>query len=174
MRHFIFLLCFCSLHIFSFGFSKTDSLVPMGVCLENYTYPFPVKYISLSIQHEEIKMAYMDVSPEKANGRVVLLLHGKNFCGAYWEKTERYLAGQGYLVIIPDQIGFGKSFKPTQIQYSFQLLAINTRNLLDSAQVQQVIVLGHSMGGMLATRFALMFPERVSKLILEDPIGLED
>jgi pimeloyl-ACP methyl ester carboxylesterase len=167
-------LVFCCMQMLSFGFSQTDTLVPMGVCLENYTYPFTVKYISLSIQHEEIKMAYMVVDPNKANGRVVLLLHGKNFNGAYWERTARYLAGQGYRIIIPDQIGFGKSFKPTDIQYSFQLLATNTRKLLDSIQVDKVIVLGLSMGGMLATRFTLMFPERVSKLILEDPIGLED
>jgi pimeloyl-ACP methyl ester carboxylesterase len=45
---------------------------------------------------------------------------------------------------------------------------------LDSAGVGKVIVLGHSMGGMVATRFALMYPERVEKFILEDPIGLED
>jgi pimeloyl-ACP methyl ester carboxylesterase len=174
MKNFMTALCFCGLHMFGFGFSKTDSLVPMGICLENYTYPFPVKYISVTIQHEEIKMAYMDISPENANGRVILLLHGKNFNGAYWAGTARYLSGQGYRVIVPDQIGFGKSSKPTDIQYSFQLLASNTRNLLDSLQVDKVIVLGHSMGGMLATRFTLMFPDRVSKLILEDPIGLED
>jgi pimeloyl-ACP methyl ester carboxylesterase len=40
--------------------------------------------------------------------------------------------------------------------------------------VNQAAVLGHSMGGMLATRFALMFPETTEKLILENPIGLED
>ena len=104
----------------------------------------------------------------------MLLLHGKNFCGAYWGKTARDLASAGYRVVIPDQVGFGSSSKPAHLQYSFQLLADNTRQLLDTLQLDTVAVLGHSMGGMLASRFTLMFPRRVSRLILEDPIGLED
>lgn len=54
------------------------------------------------------------------------------------------------------------------------MLAQNTRYLLDSLGVKELQVLGHSMGGMLATRFALMYPEMVTKLILLNPIGLED
>ncbi len=153
---------------------QPDSLVPLGLCLENYAYPYPVKYITLDLQYQTLKMAYMDVQPDRPNGHTILLLHGKNFCGAYWGQTARVLAGKGFRVIIPDQIGFGKSSKPSQLQYTFQLLAQNTRALLDSAQVGKVIVLGHSMGGMVATRFTLMYPEIVEKFILEDPIGLED
>src|SRR5690606_24130981 len=74
----------------------------------------------------------------------------------------------------PDQIGFGKSSKPESFPYSFHLLATLTRNLLISNNITQSIVVGHSMGGMLATRFALMFPEEVKKLVLVNPIGLED
>jgi pimeloyl-ACP methyl ester carboxylesterase len=119
-------------------------------------------------------MAYMNVPPEgKDLGRAVLLLHGKNFFGAYWKETIRFLAKNGYRVIIPDQLGFGKSSKPN-IHYSFHLLAANTKKLLDVLGIKEVAVVGHSMGGMLATRFALMYPEMVSHLILEDPIGLED
>ncbi|WP_262512408.1 alpha/beta fold hydrolase [Dyadobacter luteus] len=81
---------------------------------------------------------------------------------------------KGFRVLVPDQIGFGKSTKPEQYQYSFHALAVNTRNLLKSIGVEKAIVLGHSMGGMLATRFALMYPDATEKLILENPIGLED
>jgi pimeloyl-ACP methyl ester carboxylesterase len=56
----------------------------------------------------------------------------------------------------------------------FQQLAETTRQLLDSLDISHTAVLGHSMGGMLATRFALMFPEVTDKLILVNPIGLED
>lgn len=146
----------------------------LGLCLENYDYPFPVHYISLTIQGQPLKMAYMDVQPATANGKTVLLLHGKNFNGAYWRQTARTLSDKGFRVIIPDQIGFGKSSKPTALQYTFQLLACNTKALLDTLQVTKVAVLGHSMGGMLATRFTLMYPEMVDKFILENPIGLED
>jgi len=119
-------------------------------------------------------MAFMDVRPTNANGKVIVLLHGKNFNGAYWEQTARRLRDAGFRVIIPDQIGFGKSSKPQHLQYTFQLLAENTKHLLDSLNIQQAAILGHSMGGMLATRFALMYPERTSQLILVNPIGLED
>jgi pimeloyl-ACP methyl ester carboxylesterase len=103
-----------------------------------------------------------------------LLLHGKNFNGAYWENTAKELKKKGFRVIIPDQLGFGKSTKPRHFQYSFQLMAMQTKNLLDSLNITNTIVLGHSMGGMLATRFALMYPGMTEKLVLEDPIGLED
>jgi pimeloyl-ACP methyl ester carboxylesterase len=146
----------------------------MGLCLENYSYAYPVAYITLNIQRQELKMAYMDVQPQKANGHTVLLLHGKNFCGAYWGQTAKELAGRGYRVIVPDQIGFGKSSKPEMLQYTFQQLAAATKAVLDSAGVGQVIVLAHSMGGMVGTRFTLLYPDRVEKFILEDPIGLED
>lgn len=147
----------------------------MDITLEGYQYPFPVQYIQLQIQGEDLKMAYMDVKPTGAgNGHTVLLLHGKNFTSAYWRETAKALSENGFRVIMPDQIGFGKSSKPQKIQYTFQLLAQNTRAVLDKLGVSKVCVMGHSMGGMLATRFTLMYPEMVEKFILEDPIGLED
>jgi len=147
---------------------------PIGPNLETIAYPFPVHYLSLNIQGEPLKMAYMDAQPQTPNGETVLLLHGKNFNGAYWEQTAKDLNRMGYRVVIPDQIGFGKSSKPQRIQYTFQLLALNTKRVLDSLGIKSVHVLGHSMGGMLATRFALMYPDYTQTLILENPIGLED
>nr|WP_237390505.1 alpha/beta hydrolase [Fulvivirga sediminis] len=84
------------------------------------------------------------------------------------------MSDAGFRVIIPDQIGFGKSSKPKDMQYTFQLLATNTKALLDSIGIKKTSVLGHSMGGMVATRFTLMFPDIVDKFILVNPIGLED
>lgn len=119
-------------------------------------------------------MAYMDIPASKlANGKSVILFHGKNFGGYYWTNVIRTLTEHGYRVIVPDQIGFGKSSKPF-IHYSFHQMAAWNSALLDSLGIRRSIVLGHSMGGMLATRYALMYPERTSKLLLEDPIGLED
>jgi pimeloyl-ACP methyl ester carboxylesterase len=145
-----------------------------GIRLEQVRYPYPVKTLRLESQRESLEMAYMDIAPESPNGRSVLLLHGKNFNGYYWESTARALLTAGYRVVIPDQIGFGKSSKPQRYQFSFQQLALNTRALLDHLRIRTASVVGHSMGGMLAVRFALMFPDRVEKLALIDPIGLED
>jgi pimeloyl-ACP methyl ester carboxylesterase len=145
-----------------------------GSRLEEVSYPFPVQMFRFGSQRETLEMAYMDVVPEEPNGRTVVLLHGKNFNGYYWESTVRALTAAGFRVVVPDQIGFGKSSKPRHYQFSFQQLAANTLSLLDHVGIGKVSVVGHSMGGMLATRFALMFPERVDKLALIDPIGLED
>ncbi len=147
---------------------------PLGMAMEGYPYPFPVSYLPLEIEGQDMSMAYMDVAPtEGANGRAVLLLHGKNFFGAYWEGTIRALAGAGYRVVVPDQIGFGKSSKP-DLHYTFEQLAASTRKLLEKLAIEKVVVVGHSMGGMLAVRFALMHPALAGALVLENPIGLED
>ena len=142
--------------------------------LTNYDYPHPVSSIELNIQEQRLKMAYMDVTPTNYTGKNIVLLHGKNFNGAYWQTTINALTKEGYRVIVPDQIGFGKSSKPDHFQYTFQQLAQNTKTMLDTLNITKTAILGHSMGGMLATRFALMYPELTEKLILENPIGLED
>lgn len=148
--------------------------VPLGSAIEEYTYPFPVSFLSFEVEGEPVRMAYMDVRPTaNANGRTVVLLHGKNFYGSYWEQTIRALTQAGFRVVVPDQIGFGKSSKPG-IRYSFDLLASNTASLLDELNIRQSAIVGHSMGGMLAVRFARTYPERTTRLILENPIGLED
>jgi len=154
--------------------SAQAQVKPLDAGLSTYTYPFPVSFYQVQAQKQTLKMAFMDVKPAQPNGQTVVLLHGKNFNGAYWKETANALSKNGYRVIIPDQIGFGKSSKPAQFQYTFQTLATQTKHLLDSLGINKVAVLGHSMGGMLATRFALMFPEFTQKLILLNPIGLED
>jgi pimeloyl-ACP methyl ester carboxylesterase len=144
--------------------------------LTGYPYPYPVAFYRFTAQGQELEMAYMDVRPAGGgDGRgAVLLLHGKNFSGAYWRPTIAALVREGYRVIVPDQIGFGKSSKPRRFQFTFQALALYTRDLLDHAGVRDVAVVGHSMGGMLAVRFSLMFPARARRLVLMNPIGLED
>lgn len=154
--------------------SQSQQLKSLDVNLENYEYPFAVSYIHLLSQQQSLKMAYMDVKPARPNGKTVVLLHGKNFNGAYWRETAKVLSDKGFRVVIPDQVGFGKSSKPQYFQYTFQQLAQHTKAVLDSLGVAKAAILGHSMGGMLATRFALMYPEATEKLILENPIGLED
>ena len=84
------------------------------------------------------------------------------------------LVAAGFRVIAPDQIGFCKSSKPWAYQYSFQELARNTHALLASLEITEATLIGHSTGGMLAVRYALMYPKETRQLVLVDPIGLED
>jgi pimeloyl-ACP methyl ester carboxylesterase len=145
--------------------------------MDTWDYPHPVRYRSLNLAGQDLRMAYMDVSPEPGQkgpeAGAVVLMHGKNFFGGYWEDTIAALTDAGYRVVVPDQVGFGKSSKP-ELPYSFHRLAHQTKQLLDQLEVERAAVVGHSMGGMLATRFALMYPETTTHLVLENPIGLED
>ncbi len=151
-------------------------LLSVCICIAataQVVYPYPLQQFSFHAENQQSFMAYMDVSPPKANGKTILLLHGKNFNGYYWKDLIPLLTNKGYRVIVPDQPGWGRSAKP-DLHYSFHLLASINKSLLDSLQINKVIVLGHSMGGMLAMRFTLLFPGKVEKLVLENPIGLED
>jgi pimeloyl-ACP methyl ester carboxylesterase len=150
------------------------ALSALGICLEGYEYPYPVEFFSVSCDLQQFEMAYMDIGPKReANGKTVVLFHGKAFGCYYFHNVIDALTDAGYRVVAPDQLGWGKSPKP-DIHYSFQLLAANTTSLLDHLGVNDVAVLGHSTGGMTATRFTLMNPERVTHLVLEDPLGLTD
>jgi len=145
----------------------------LGIRLENYTYPYPVLFYTTTVGRQPVEIAYMDVKPQSANGKTVLLFHGKNFPAAYWAGTIDALTAAGYRVIARDALGFGKSSKPV-VQYSFSLLAALDKELVDMLHIDKVYVVGHSMGGMVAARFALTYPETVNALVLEDAIGLED
>lgn len=148
-----------------------------GTELEGFTYTYPVKQYNFSSQTQNVQMTYVDVPAAKGStsrNRTVVLMHGKLFCADTWSDTIKTLSQEGFRVIAPDQIGFCKSTKPQGYQYSFQQLASNTHALLQSLGITRSTVIGHSMGGMLATRYALMYPGATEHLALINPLGLED
>ncbi|AWN40818.1 alpha/beta fold hydrolase [Methylobacterium durans] len=147
---------------------------PLGIGLEGFPYPYPVRFLPLRRDHEAQRLAYMDVAPTgTANGRTVVLLHGRNFPSSYWQPVIAALSGAGYRVVAIDQLGFGKSSKPVG-PFTFDAMAADTVALLDALGLERVDVVAHSMGGMLAVRLARNAPTRVNSLVLEAPIGLED
>jgi pimeloyl-ACP methyl ester carboxylesterase len=152
-----------------------ESTPRYGAQLEGFDYPYDVKRFAFDSQRQSLSMAYLDVAPKSTpNGRTVVLLHGKNFCAATWESAIEALSSTGYRVVAPDQVGFCKSTKPGHYQFSFAQLAANTQALLKSLGIERATVVGHSMGGMLAARYALQYPAAVEQLTLVNPIGLED
>src|SRR5580704_2648834 len=147
---------------------------PGSITYEEISYPYPVSYLPLVLYGQDVRMAYMDVPPAgQANGRTVMLFHGMNFGGFYFSGPIEALRKEGFRVVVPDQIGFGRSSKPV-IPYNFHDMALNSRALLKSLGISRAVIVGHSMGGMLAARFASSYPEITERVVLYNPIGLTD
>lgn len=147
---------------------------PMSINLEDVPYPHPVKYMAFTLEGQDVRMAYMDVPAlGTPNGRSVVLLHGMNFFGEAWTSTIEVLRKEGFRVIVPDQIGYGRSSKPI-LHYSISTHASNTRRLLDYLGIKKTDIVTHSMGGMVASRFASSYPEVVENLAMINQIGLTD
>ncbi|HEY7290057.1 MAG TPA: alpha/beta hydrolase [Vicinamibacterales bacterium] len=147
---------------------------PGSITCEDVPYPYPSSYFTLTLYGQEVRMAYMDVAPTgQGNGRTVVIFHGNNFAGFYFGGLIDVLRKEGFRVVVPDQIGYGRSSKPI-IPYNFHDWARNTRLMLQSLNIEKVTVIGHSMGGMLAARFATQYPAMTERLVLYNPIGLVD
>lgn len=151
--------------------ARPDAIEPEA---DSFPYPRPVERFAFTSQRQRLELAYIDAKPAVPNGRTVLLLHGKNYSAAAWSETIGALTDRGFRVIAPDQIGWGKSSKPAHYQMSFAQLAHDTRQLLAAPGIERTVVVGHSMGGMLAVRYAVSYPAATERLVLVNPIGLED
>jgi pimeloyl-ACP methyl ester carboxylesterase len=149
-------------------------VAPVSITCEECPYPFPTAYLSMTLYGQDVRMAYMDVAPAGTpNGRTVVLLHGNNFAGFYFGTLAEALRQAGFRVVVPDRIGYGRSSKPV-IPYGFNDWARHTAMLLERLGVERAMVVGHSMGGMLAARFATQYPGMTERLVLYNPIGLSD
>jgi pimeloyl-ACP methyl ester carboxylesterase len=147
---------------------------PGSITCDECPYPHPSSYLPFTVYGQDVRVAYMDVAPmAAANGHTVVVFHGMNFAGFYFGGLIDALRREGFRVIVPDQIGFGRSSKPI-IPYNFHDMAFNTRRILDRLQIERVMVVGHSMGGMLAARFATQYPAKTERVVIYNPIGLTD
>src|SRR6202140_2401044 len=147
---------------------------PGSITYEEIPYPYPVQFLPLTLYGQDVRMAYMDVPPAgQSNGRTAVLFHGMNFGGFYFSGPIELLRKEGFRVVVPDQIGFGRSSKPI-IPYNFNDMAHNSRKLLQSLGVTKAVIIGHSMGGMLAARFAASYPDVTERVVIYNPIGLTD
>src|SRR5580692_12077853 len=176
-RLYLFVVLACGLVPFIAGADATKAPIdvkPGSITYEDVPYPYPVKYLPLTLYGQDVRMAYMDIPPAgQPNGRTVVLLHGMNFGGFYFGGPIDALRKAGFRVVVPDQAGFGRSSKPI-IPYNFNDMATNVRKLLASLGINQAAIVGHSMGGMLAARFAATNGDITERVVLYDPIGLTD
>lgn len=113
---------------------------------------------------------------EAGKGPAVLFLHGSGpgaSATSNFKRNVPALVQAGYRCVLPDMLGFGWSSKPTGIDYTLDLFAGSVIELLDQLSLGSCTLVGNSLGGAIAIRVALLVPDRVSRLVLMGPGGIE-
>lgn len=147
---------------------------PVSISLEEIPYPYPVHFLHRNLYGQDVRIAYMDAAPTgTSNGRTVVLLHGSSYYSWYWEDTMKALTAAGYRAVAIDRLGWGRSSKPV-IPYDVNLHASNVMAVLDHLGVERAAIAGHSLGGRLASSYAHIYPDRVTHVIMVNPIALND
>ncbi|MFI6870562.1 4,5:9,10-diseco-3-hydroxy-5,9,17-trioxoandrosta-1(10),2-diene-4-oate hydrolase [Nocardia sp. NPDC050406] len=122
---------------------------------------------------EDLKLHYHEAGV--GNGPTIVLLHGGGPGASSWSNFAKNIPvlANDFHVIALDQPGFGLSDKPVDHPQYFVHAATALKDLLDTLGItERVHLLGNSLGGGTATRFALDFPDRAGKLVLMGPGGL--
>ena len=106
---------------------------------------------------------------EAGSGPTVILLHGLGGSTQVWQFNIAALA-EKYHVVVPDQIGFGKSDKPL-VNYRIRTYVDFLDQFCKQLKIERATLVGSSMGGWIAAIFTAAFPDRVDKLVLVDAAG---
>jgi len=124
------------------------------------------KFVELSTG---IKMAYVEMGDP--NGEVVILQHGMTDNSRSWSLAAPYFTKAGYHVYLPDLRGMGLT-DATDGYYTTLTYATDMEAFFDAVGIDKAIVIGHSLGSFTVQTFALMFPERVNKVVLVSSIPI--
>lgn len=106
---------------------------------------------------------------EAGSGPTVILLHGLGGSSQAWGFNIGPLA-EKYHVVVPDQIGFGKSDKPL-VNYRIRTYVDFLDQFCKQLKIERASLVGNSMGGWIAAAFTAAFPDRVDRLVLVDAAG---
>lgn len=103
---------------------------------------------------------------DEGSGPVIVLLHGINSDAESW-RTVIDTLGPGHRVIAPDLLGFGGSPKPDDLDYTAdEHAAVLAATLDDLGLTERFVLVGYSMGGNVALRYAATHPDRLRRLVL--------
>lgn len=117
------------------------------------------------------KLFYLDNDKTQA-ARTVLFLHDFGDSSLSWLFFARVFRDADYRIIVPDQLGFGRSPRPVDADYGYAAQAKRMLSLLQALKVQKVHLIGNSMGGGIAAKMTLLQPELVSSLTLMAASGV--
>jgi pimeloyl-ACP methyl ester carboxylesterase len=122
----------------------------------------------------EHRVVYLETrsAPAQGDDVPIVMLHGFAGDKLNWIRYARHLTSR-YRVIIPDLPGFGESDWHPHLVYSMRNQAAWLGSLLDTLGIPKAHIAGNSMGGHIATHFAIRAPERVETLLLFAPAGTE-
>lgn len=119
---------------------------------------------------------YTDHAPIGASNGTAIFIHGSGPGASGWSNFKHNVSAfqeAGYRCIVYDQWGYGKTSKPQDVDHTLDFFVDGLVSLMDSADVANAVLVGNSLGGAVALGLALRHPERVEKLILMAPGGIE-
>lgn len=99
-------------------------------------------------------------------GKPFVILHGFLGMSDNWKTLGKQFSDEGFQVHLVDQRNHGRSFWDDNFNY--EILAQDLKNYCEAHNLNDIVLLGHSMGGKTAMLFACMYPELVSKLLVAD------
>lgn len=118
---------------------------------------------------------YHYVTDYGGKGKVVILLHGFVSSSKYWNGVQPRLTRMGYRVFTIDLLGFGHAPKPKDSDYSYDKHIAHLNSAISNLKLRQPFVLvGHSLGALLATRYARQHKRNVESLVLLHPPIYQD
>ncbi|KAI8619498.1 Alpha/Beta hydrolase protein [Chytriomyces sp. MP71] len=136
--------------------------------LVSRVYPAPAKESMASLSQG---ITHFFIRGPK-HGKRLVLVHGISVTGDIFPQVIQQLNDKGFLVLSYDLYGHGHSDSPG-IPYTAEAFAIQLRDILDHVNWPRAILLGFSLGGVIALQFADVYPARVDKLVLVAPAGLK-
>ena len=119
---------------------------------------------------------YTDHAPIGVSNGTAIFIHGSGPGASGWSNFKHNVSAfqeAGYRCIVYDQWGYGKTSKPQDVDHTLDFFVDGLVSLMDSADVANAVLVGNSLGGAVALGLALRHPERVEKLILMAPGGIE-
>lgn len=151
----IFTLTGCS------GFLYTDK---PALEFQDFDYGYPTKTVL-----SNPSIAYIDAGQ---GSKTIMLVHGLASNAGFWRYAIAELSKE-YRVIAVDLPGYGKSQKEPY-PYTISFYAEQIKRLADELKLGKFVLAGHSMGGQISIMFSLKYPERLEKLVLVSPAGVEE
>lgn len=134
---------------------------------EDIDYGFDVHH-AFSDEHELPRIAYID---EGSGDKTLILVHGLASNAGFWRYNIEPLS-QDFRVIAVDLPGYGKSQKG-DYPYGMKFWAEMMSEFITELELENVVYVGHSMGGQIGITLSIEFPDAIDELVLAAPAGIE-